>query len=61
MKFIVLDIDQSILQKIAYYHSTDGIGCLTIYENEAMIIDKSMIKELVEKVPNERFAFIPVK
>lgn len=61
MKYYILDLEQTIIQKSAYYHSEEGYGDLTPMIEEARDFSLEEINTIKELYPEDKFAIIPVK
>lgn len=59
MKYVLMDLDQTLLQKCNYYHG-EGIGDYTPFIDEAKEFTLEEISTITKALPNEKFVAVPV-
>lgn len=59
MKYVLMDIEQTLLQKCNYYHGEEGIGDYTLFLDEAKEFTLEEISAIAKALPNEKFIVIP--
>lgn len=60
MKYVLMDIEQTLLQKCNYYHGEEGIGDYTPYIEDAKQFTLEEISAISKALPNEKFVIVPV-
>ena len=60
MKYVLMDIEQTLLQKCNYYHGEEGIGDYTPYIEDAKQFTLEEISAISKALPNEKFVVVPV-
>lgn len=57
--FILLDIEQTLLQHTNVYHGTGGIGDYTLFQEDATTYTLEEINTIMKVLPNEKLLAIP--
>lgn len=60
MKYVLMDLEQTLLQKCNYYHGEEGIGDLTPFIDDAKIFTLEEISVICKALPNEKIVVVPV-
>lgn len=60
MKYVLMDIEQTLIQKTNYYHGEEGIGDYTPYIEDAKQFTLEEISAISKALPNEKFVVVPV-
>lgn len=56
-----MNLEQTLLQKVAYYHGEKGIHDYTPFKEDAKRYSLEEIKIILEMFPNEKITIVPVE
>lgn len=59
MKYILMDIEQTLIQGTSYYHGEEGIGDYTPCKEDAKLYSLEEIKKILVEFPNEKISLVP--